>query len=267
VTNGSDPAAVLRAHFGHACPEPFSLEPVRAAQINSRNWIVRRDGKPRFVLKCGPLQGIVDFYGEFSRHTPLLPAMIAFARQGSELFRLIEFREGQHWPGGGVEAARALAQLHLALRDVPGELPFSERYAPLPQAAKQRPELPGWYREIEALEALPELPRGWIHHDYHPDNVLFSGGRVTAILDMDSLITDFRMQAVAFGASRFGDAAGFIEAYAAIDPLTATELRSHAAFVRREAVRRINWILREGGNAWRGDLEKHLAVLREADGA
>lgn len=262
MSDGSDPAAVLRAHFGHACPEPFSLEPVRAAQINSRNWIVHREGKPRFVLKCGPLQGIVDFYGEFSRRTLLLPSMVAFARQGNELFRLIEFREGQPWPGGGVEAARALAQLHLALRDVPGELPFSERYAPLPQAAKHRPELPGWYREIEALEALPELPRGWVHHDCHPGNVLFSGGRVTAILDMDSLGTDFRMQAVAFAASRFGDAGSFLAAYREIDPLTATEVKSYQGFVRREAVRRINWILREGGEAWRGDLEKHLAVLR-----
>jgi len=262
VSDGSDPAAVLRAHFGHACPEPFSLEPVGATQINSRNWIVHRGGKPRFVLKRGPLHGIVDFYGEFSRRTLLLPSMVAFARQGNELFRLIEFREGQPWPGGGVEAARALAQLHLALRDVPGELPFSERYAPLRQAAQFMRELPGWYREIEALEALPELPRGWIHHDYHPDNVLFSGGRVTAILDMDSLITDFRMQAVAFAASRFGDAGRFLAAYREIDPLTATEVKSYAGFVRREAVRRISWILREGGNAWRGDLEKHLAVLR-----
>ena len=262
MTDGSDPAAVLRAHFGHACPEPFSLEPVRAAQINSRNWIVHREGKPRFVLKCGPLQGIVDFYGEFSRRTPLLPPMIAYARKGNELFRLIEFREGRPWPGGGVEAARALAQLHLALRDVPGELPFSERYAPLPQAAKQRPELPRWYREIEALETLSELPRGWVHHDCHPGNVLFSGGRVTAILDMDSLGTDFRMQAVAFAASRFGDAGSFLAAYREIDPLTATEVKSYQGFVRREAVRRINWILREGGEAWRGDLEKHLAVLR-----
>lgn len=267
MTDGSDPAAVLRAHFGLDCPEPFSLEPVRAAQINSRNWIVHREGKPRFVLKLGPPQGIVDFYGEFSRRSPLLPPMVACARQGDELFRLIEFREGQPSPGSGVEAARALAQLHLALRDVPGELPFSERYAPLRDAAQLLQELPGWYREIDALEALPGLPRGWVHYDCHPGNVLFSGGRVTAILDMDSLGTDFRMQAVAFAASRFGDTAGFIEAYAAIDPLTATELRSYAAFVRREAVRRINWILSAGGDAWRGDLEKHLATLRSPHGA
>jgi len=268
VSGEADAAGVLRTRFSHACPGTFSLEPVAAAEVNSRNWIVRLGGEPRFVLKRGPFQRIVEFYGELSRRTPLLPPLVAYAVERNELFRLLEFRDGHAFPGGDAAlagAARALAQLHLALREAPGSLPYSERYLPLRQEEISGPlagELPRWYREVEALEALPDLPRGWIHHDYHPANVLFRGDRVVAILDMDSLGTDFRMQAGAFAASRFGNARGFLAAYDAVDPLTETEKRNYTGFVRREAVRRINWILREGGDAWRRDLDRHVAALQ-----
>ena len=269
MSGGADPVGVLRTHFRQAVPEPFTLEPVDAAEINSRNWIVALGGKPRFVLKRGPYHGIVEFYGEFSRKTPLLPPMAAFAREKDELFRLIEYREGRAAPGNATEAARALAQLHLALRDVPGALPFSERYLPLQKVPDlvSGKSMRAWNAEIEALEALPGLPRGWVHHDYHPGNALFQGAKVSAILDMDSIGTDFRMQAVAFGASRFGDAHRFLDAYHAVDPLTGAERRSYGAFVRREAVRRINWILRDESGAWRGELAKHLETIRKSHAA
>jgi len=265
-----DPVAVLRAHFRHACPEPFELEPLAAGAINSRNWVVRVAGTPRFVLKCGPLQESIGRYGEFCRRVPLLPPLVAHAVQRPELYRLSEYREGHAFPGTEAaigNAARALATLQQALREVPGSAPQSARYAPLagPELAAAGDlagRLAGWYREIGALESLPGLPRGWIHHDYHPGNVLFSGDRVVAVLDMDSLITDFRMQAVAFAASRFGGGRRFVEAYHAADPLTATELAQERAFVRREAVRRINWILRDASGRWAADLDKHLAALQ-----
>lgn len=274
----ADPAAVLRAHYARACPQPFLLEPVDAAEVNSRNWIVSVNGEKRFVLKRGADSKVAERYAEFSSRTALLPPLVPAAdgkpcaRVEGQAFRLMEYREGHAFPGSEAaleQAARALAQLHLALRDVPGSLPFSDRYLPLEQISGPigEEELRGWYAEMQMIESRSDLPLGWVHHDYHPGNVLFRGDRVSAILDMDSLGTDFRMQAVAFAASRFAGAdpprtRRFLAAYGALDPLTAAELQRYPAFVRREALRRINWILRAGGDAWRGDLDKHLSVMR-----
>jgi Ser/Thr protein kinase RdoA (MazF antagonist) len=119
-----------------------------------------------------------------------------------------------------------------------------------------------------------DLPIDWVHRDFHPGNTLFANGRITAILDLDSLATDCRMQAVAFAASRFAgyDAKriwAFLAAYHAVDPLIAGELRLVPDFIRREAVRRLNWIIRVnvllGQDLWRGDLEKQAGYLTQAN--
>src|SRR6185295_6749308 len=137
--------------------------------------------------------------------------------------------------------SRALGELQRAIRGVPGEIRLSGNHdfltgKELERALERCPELPCWYAEIRELESTPGMPRGWVHHDYHPGNVLFDGGAVSAILDMDSTVTDFRMQAVAFGASRFSDAERFVAAYQEVDPLTRVELTKQELFVRREAV-------------------------------
>jgi len=269
VSAQADAASVLRARFRHACPEPFELEPLAADAINSSNWLVRVGGVPRYVFKRGAPQEHLDLYAEFCRRAPLLPRLVAHALQDGALYRLIEYREGHGFPDTEDalgNAARALATVQAALRDM-HPVPGAAGYAPLAgaelgAAGALAARLAGWSREVEALEALPGLPRGWIHHDYHPGNVLFSGERVVAILDMDSLITDFRMQAVAFAASRFGGGRRFIDAYHATDPLTPQELAQDRAFVRREAIRRINFILRDASGRWAADLAKHLAVLQ-----
>lgn len=261
-------ATVLREHYARSCPQ-FALEAAEGAAINSRNWIVRVDGKPRFVLKQGACGQVTRLYVEFARLCPLLPPLVpsdkgAVCVQGE--WRLMQYRPGRS--GTNPEAAgKALAQLQRAIREVPGEIRPSGNYdflagKELAAASERFPELPRWYAEIRKLESSPGLKRGWVHHDYHPRNVLFDGDEVSAILDMDSLVTDFRMQAVAFAAHRFGDSPAFIDAYHAVDPLTAAERESADAFARREAVRRINWILRDPSGKWDKDLDKHLEVLR-----
>ena len=266
-----DPAAAIGQHFRQALQGKFDLEPAGKA-VNSSNWFVHTGGERRYLLKHAAPSSVTDFYAAFCKRTPLLPALVGAAGA----WRLLEYRAGGPFPGTSaarVAAARALAQLHLALRSEPGSAPFSQRYLPLSpremEAARaQEPavvaKVPQWTAELAALEATPGLPRGWVHHDFHPGNVLFDNDRVTAILDMDSLGTDYRMQAVAFAASRFGDADAFVAGYDELDRLGHAEKHRRAAFVRREALRRVNWILREaiaGGAAWRGDLQKHLAAL------
>ncbi|MDA1004377.1 MAG: aminoglycoside phosphotransferase family protein, partial [Chloroflexi bacterium] len=62
-------------------------------------------------------------------------------------------------------------------------------YRPYYDVAHQSP--PAWTRVPEAWRALiaraggpsPASPAGFIHRDYHPGNVLWSRGRVTAVLD------------------------------------------------------------------------------------
>jgi Ser/Thr protein kinase RdoA (MazF antagonist) len=261
-------ATVLREHYARSCPQ-FELAAADGAGINSRNWIVSVDGKPRFVLKHGPCGQVTRLYVDFARLCPLLPPLVA-SDQGAACvqgeWRLLEYRPGQNQPDAAA-AGRALATLQRAIRKVPGEIRPSGNYdylagKELERALERCPELPCWYAEIRDLESTPGLPRGWVHHDYHPANVLFDGNEVSAILDMDSIVTDFRMQAVAFAASRFGDAERFTAAYQAEDALTKVEISKKDLFVKREAVRRINWILRDPSGKWDKDLAKHLEVLR-----
>jgi len=221
-------AAVLREHYARSCPKHFEIENAKGGGINSRNWIVSIEGERRFVLKQGACGQVTRLYAEFAERCPLLPPLAAsdsgaLCVQGE--WRLMQYRPGRN--GTNPEpAGKALAQLQRAIRNVPGEIRPSGNYdflagKELAAASERFPELPRWYAEIRELESSPGLKRGWVHHDYHPRNVLFDGDEVSAILDMDSLVTDFRMQAVAFAAHRFGDSPAFIDAYHAVDPLTA----------------------------------------------
>lgn len=216
------------------------------------------------------------------------------------LWRLLAYRDGHPFPGtlGAVQsAAQGLASLHAHIRNLPGTGAISSRYDHLNKGELQQIRealngavgktdfgrgaldlleniLPAITREVQTLEADASLPRGWVHRDFHPANALFSGDQLTAILDLDSLATDFRMQAAAFACSRFcsghppANIQQFLAAYAAIDPLTPHELTLYPRFVQREALRRINWILRvnllEERDLWRGDLGKQTAILLSA---
>lgn len=313
-----DPAAILRGYYRRACPGEFFLRTPDAAEINSRNFLVRLDSpeaRPAFVLKVEVVESEAlrarrwQQAALLQRHAesePLLPKLVPTddghpcGSADGEMFRLLKYCAGHAFPGGPTalaEAARGLARLHLGLRGEAAGQPASELYAPLNQAeqnaatvrlraesprsafasralAMMRGELPRAYAEISQLELLSVLPRGLVHHDFHPGNALFNGDRLVAILDLESLVNEWRGQAVAFAASRFAglDSAGslwrFLAAYHAVDPLLPAEARHCPHFIRREAVRRINWILRAnvlaGQDRWRGELNKHTAALHAA---
>ncbi len=270
------------------------------------------DTAPSFVLKSETLTGSatkwkdrLTFQQRVAQCEPLAPATIPsdLGALGLELagkvWRLMEFRTGDVFSGSQPElisAAQGLAQLHNHIRCLPGASPVSSLYnhlssdesamvlqaldgplgtTPFGQQVKHlmTTTLPPVTAAIEEIERRSFLPVDWVHRDFHPGNVLFAQGKLTAILDLDSLATDFRMQAVAFAASRF---AGydpeklwvFLAAYHAIDPLTAMELKSMPGFIRREALRRLNWIIRvnvlQEQNLWREDLAKQAGILDKA---
>jgi hypothetical protein len=51
---------------------------------------------------------------------------------------------------------------------------------------------------------LPSLPRCFMHGDLHPGNVIFSEGRLAAILDFDTTRIDLRLREVASALNAFG---------------------------------------------------------------
>lgn len=308
-TSVTDPLAILSGHYsrrvggrgimGRACGE-----------LPCRVFFVGDGGRtPEFVLKavaeteCTAAwrQTLALHAAVAIRHrlvAPLVPTDDGADGVCSDglIWRLMVYLPGAPFRGSQAErraAAESLARLHVAMRTMDGgpsisrrytALSASERTAVLASTAPNAEAAPFWSRvrqlvggelprlveEIHAIDDDATLPVQLVHRDFHPGNVLFDGRAVSGIIDLDSLATDFRMQAVAFAASRFeGTEAGsfdaFIRAYHTVDPLQDQELALAGHFVRREAARRLHWIIRtnvlEGGNAWRHDLEKHAREL------
>jgi Ser/Thr protein kinase RdoA (MazF antagonist) len=48
------------------------------------------------------------------------------------------------------------------------------------------------------LSSVDELPRAWLHSDFHPSNVVFAGGQVRAVLDFDVVHHGFRLEDVVY---------------------------------------------------------------------
>jgi Ser/Thr protein kinase RdoA (MazF antagonist) len=187
-----------------------------------------------------------------------------------------------------IQAARGLACLQRDLRWISGEIQRCQKYqclsdAELARVIKQPSPadlplefvrgvsqfvsqlLPECYAFMRDIESRSKLPRQLVHCDFHPRNTLFSKKQLVAILDYDSLITDYRMQSISFASSRFspvGHDWHFLSAYHQVDPLTAEEIRLFPAFVLREAVQRVNWLVRtnyfDQQPLWQSEISKHL---------
>jgi phosphotransferase family enzyme len=48
------------------------------------------------------------------------------------------------------------------------------------------------------LPAVDELPRAWLHSDFHPSNVVFADDQVRAVLDFDVVHRGFRLEDIAY---------------------------------------------------------------------
>lgn len=144
-----------------------------------------------------------------------------------------------------IEAAGAmLARLHLEARDFPVERanpvgPAAWRALADRSATRARGEDQAILAGVEdALKGLgdpwtEDLPRGAIHADYFPDNVLFEQGRVSGVIDFYFGCTDLYAYDLAIALSAWGfDATGapvpgavdaFRRGYETVRPLSSAE--------------------------------------------
>lgn len=193
---------------------------------------------------------------------------------GDKALALIEFLPGvsvsEPTPGQARAVGAALAQIHLAAADFPAERANSMG----PDAWRQllgacgteglesiHPELAHLVeRELAALtERWPaDLPRGVIHADLFPDNVLMLGERVTGLIDFYFACTDLLAYDVAvthaawcFSAdgTRFLPAlsTALLEGYESVRPLSVPEraalpLLARGAAMRFLATRAYDWM-------------------------
>jgi len=154
-------------------------------------------------------------------------------------------------------AGAALARLHLALDDCRQERANGlgpEAWAPLIMphldlATRLRPGLAETVvRDLEIVRDWPTaLPRGIIHADVFPDNVLFVGDEVGGFIDFYFACTDFLAYDVAVclnawcfeqrGEYNITKGAAFLSAYQAVRPLSAEELEALPLLARGAALR------------------------------
>jgi homoserine kinase type II len=155
-------------------------------------------------------------------------------------------------------AGRGLAELHRAIRGFPMTRPnalgvagWSElievcRFRAKGADADMLAELEAEYAMLES--AWPRgLPTGNIHADYFPDNVLFSDGKISGVIDYyfactDAFAYDLAIALNAWGFKPDGSPdlqalAEFMAGYEAVRPLSAEEAKALPILCRGAAVR------------------------------
>jgi len=219
---------------------------------------VRREDLPYFL----------DLMRHLAARGVACPNPIA-ARDGATLRELAgkpaalaSFLEGvwprRVWPEHCQELGAALAALHLAGLDFPGhrdnDLSVAS-FRPLYERSRAHADqvMAGLGRELEAEIALLEsdwpadLPAGVIHADLFPDNVFFSDGRVSGVIDFYFACNDFFAYdiAVCLNAWSFEPDGDFnitkarllLSAYRRLRPFSDAELRALPLLCRGAAMR------------------------------
>lgn len=156
------------------------------------------------------------------------------------------------------QAGEALAALHLATRDFPHTRPnvlsvagwqvLSEKI--LPRAGEINPALPQLIRSAlaELSASWPQhLPRGVIHADLFPDNVLFFQGRLSGLIDFYFACSDYLAYDIAIalnawcfevdGSFNITKARALVSAYQARRALLPAELDALPVLARGAALR------------------------------
>lgn len=245
----------------------------------------------------------LHFYKRLCPKSELLPGIMetekgdVFVFKDDRLYSLHEFRQGNPYNSTKqsiVNAAKGLARLHKLLGRSKGAFQRPRCYRSLSECEIEksihkvtekrnkssfevrileflRGPLREHYEDISGSIGGLGLPGTLVHFDFHPGNAIFCGNRLEAILDYDSLMNEFRMQAVAFAASRFCAPFNpwpFLAAYSEVDPLQRKELVLYPLFVRREAIKRINYLIRlnvlKQRDLWQGELSKHLFWIEKS---
>jgi homoserine kinase type II len=143
----------------------------------------------------------------------------SFARDERGLLAVFELLDGAapdpRDPGAAEQVGDALGRLHAALAPLPttphptlrpyGDLEHVHTRVPDPEALSLGSDEAAWWRaelaEVRAFAAGPyrALPRQITHGDFAPVNTLFTGGRLTAVLDFEMAQPDARAIDVASG--------------------------------------------------------------------
>lgn len=184
--------------------------------------------------------------------------------------------------GHCAQVGAMLARMHLAGRDynrrqpnlrglawwnetVPVVLPFVDPG----RAALLRGEL-AYQNHVAASSAYAALPRGPIHADLFRDNVMFEDGRLTGffdfyfaghdawLFDLAVCLNDWAID-LPTGAHDAQRARAFVDAYAAVRPLSAAERQLLPAMLRAGALR--FWISR----LWDFHLPREASLLKPHD--
>lgn len=141
------------------------------------------------------------------------------------------------------------------------------------QATNQYPDIFSYFEEQTAyLEPLLEspLPTGIIHGDVFPDNTLFVGDRLLAIVDFEEACTDHLLMDVGMSMNGFcfvdnrldmGLAASFLAAYTRHRPLQEEEWALLPVYLQWGAHGMLSWHLRN--NLLYHEKTQQLARVRE----
>ncbi|MFC2091179.1 phosphotransferase [Elusimicrobiota bacterium] len=190
-----------------------------------------------------------------------------------------------------ISAGRELARLNLKLSESEEDIKRSRLYSDLNEdeviqiknmldlvnpfdskAGSLMDKLKDHYEEFRQQTAGYHTQDQIVHMDYLPDNVMFEGDQVLVILDFDSLVTAPRILSAAFACDRFcrseDEMKYFLQGYSAEDDiLQENVLELIPYFIKREALNRINFILRSSffnnNNVWDFELDKHLSIINK----
>jgi len=178
------------------------------------------------------------------------------------VYPFLRGREGRLSPRAAEEIGRALARLgslpDWRRFDIPNYASLEACRALVARFGSTRESWPDVFDhfalETERLrEPLSEpLPRGLVHGDVFPDNTLFRGERLLAIVDFEEVCVDTLMYDVGVAANGFCFEGvelrpdlleRFLAAYHGVRPLSEPELRLLAAYLRWGAHGTIFWHL------------------------
>lgn len=127
------------------------------------------------------------------------------------------------------------------------------------------------------------LKKQLIHHDLHPENIIFKNGKVQVIIDFIDIRKGFRMEDVAFAAFRFTiDRTNkknlnkkninlFLSEYSKHNDIYNEERELFYSFLRRKYLSKISFILKKRyfskTNSWLVDFDKSIQNLKLIENA
>jgi len=165
--------------------------------------------------------------------------------QGTPLPKTDRFGESRY--EFGQKYGKALAKLHLALKDIEADIMPNEKnqYKEVVEWAMPKIELPEGFVEdyIKNFGAIfPSLPKQLIHRDPNPSNILFANGEITGFIGFDISEHNMRLWDVCYCATGILSGwkeddeqikekwllilQGIIHGYDSITPLTIEEKQS-----------------------------------------